>query len=291
MQTRADRSGRSSAPEPREPKPSRAGRNLPAAVGIGVGLGALVVASLLIRKEAFLVVMAAAIAVGVWELTKALANVGIRASLVPLLLGSVSMILSAYVRGPEALMVAYGLTLVAILVWRVADGVRGATRDTVGGLFVATYPCFLAGFVALMLAETDGHLWVVFFILVTVASDIGGYAAGVLLGRHPMAPTVSPKKSWEGFAGSVAFCAAVGAVSLHLMLDGAWALGAGVGVAAAVAATIGDLMESLLKRDVGIKDMSSILPGHGGVMDRLDSLVMTAPLVWALLTYLLPGAT
>ena len=89
----------------------------------------------------------------------------------------------------------------------------------------------------------------------------------------------------------VAFCAAVGAVSLHLMLDGAWALGAGVGVAAAVAATIGDLMESLLKRDVGIKDMSSILPGHGGVMDRLDSLVMTAPLVWALLTYLLPGAT
>ena len=100
------------------------------------------------------------------------------------------------------------------------DGVRGATRDLVGGLFIATYPCFLAGFVALMLAEDDGHLWVFLFIMVTVASDIGGYAAGVLFGRHPMAPTVSPKKSWEGFAGSVAFCALVGAVALHLMLDG-----------------------------------------------------------------------
>ncbi len=288
MQTRPARSGRSQAPEP---KKSRAGRNLPAAIGIGVTLGGVVVVSLVVRKEAFLVVMAAAIAVGAWELTKALGNVGIRASLVPLLLGSVSMILSAFLRGPEALMVTYGLTLVAILVWRVADGVRGATRDTVGGIFIATYPCFLAGFVALMLAQTDGHLWVVFFVLVTVASDIGGYAAGVLLGKHPMAPTVSPKKSWEGFAGSVAFCAAVGAAALHLMLDGSWAVGALIGLATAVTATIGDLMESLLKRDLGIKDMSSILPGHGGVMDRLDSLVMTAPLIWGLLTYLLPATT
>jgi phosphatidate cytidylyltransferase len=105
-----------------------------------------------------------------------------------------------------------------------------------------------------------------------------------------MAPTVSPKKSWEGFAGSVAFCAAVGATALHYMLDGSWALGALIGVTTAVTATIGDLMESLLKRDVGIKDMSSILPGHGGVMDRLDSLVMTAPLIWGLLTYLLPAS-
>jgi phosphatidate cytidylyltransferase len=289
METRAERSRRRPAPEPQEPKKSRAGRNLPAAIGIGVTLGAVVVASLVLRKELFLVVMAAAIAVGAWELTKALAGIGIRASLVPLLLGAVSMILSAYLRGPEALMVTYGLTLVAILVWRVADGVRGATKDLVGGLFIATYPCFLAGFVALMLAQADGHLWVFFFVMVTVASDIGGYAAGVTLGRHPMAPTVSPKKSWEGFAGSVAFCAAVGATALHFMLHGSWVLGAGIGVAAAVAATIGDLMESLLKRDVGIKDMSSILPGHGGIMDRLDSLVMTAPLVWALLTYLLPA--
>ena len=290
METRAQRSGRG-APEPTQSTPSRAGRDLPAAIGIGVGLGAVVVASLLVRKEAFLVVMAAAIAVGAWELTKALANIGIRPSLVPLVLGSVSMILSAYLRGAEALMVAYGLTLVAILVWRVAAGVRGATRDIVGGLFVATYPCFLAGFVALILAEDQGHRWVVFFVMVTVASDIGGYIAGVLLGRHPMAPTVSPKKSWEGFAGSVLLCAVVGALGVVHLLDGSWVVGAVIGAATAVVATIGDLMESLLKRDVGIKDMSSVLPGHGGVMDRLDSLVMTAPLIWGLLTYLLPAAS
>ena len=126
------------------------------------------------------------------------------------------------------------------------------------------------------------------FILVTVFSDIGGYAVGVVFGKHPMAPSLSPKKSWEGFAGSVATCAAVGAISLPLLLGGLWWAGAVLGVAAAAGATLGDLIESSIKRDLGIKDMGALLPGHGGLMDRLDSLVVVAPIAWALLLWFVP---
>jgi phosphatidate cytidylyltransferase len=166
--------------------------------------------------------------------------------------------------------------------------VLDAVRDIAGGFFVAVYPSFLAGFAALMLAADDGARRIVVFILVTVLSDVGGYAFGVLLGRHPMAPSVSPKKSWEGFGGSVLTCVVGGAIVVVLLLDGPWWGGALLGACAAIAATVGDLTESTVKRDLGIKDMSTILPGHGGVMDRLDSLVVVAPVAWALLAWVVP---
>ena len=268
--------------------PSRAGRNLPAAVGVGVSLGAVVIASLVFRKELMLVVIAAAIAVGVWELRRALTRAAIHLPLVPTLVGGVSMVLSAYIGGGQALVVTLGLTCVGILLWRVADGVQGGVRDIAGGFLVAVYPGFLAGFAGLLLAADKGAQRVVVFILVTVLSDVGGYAFGVLFGRHPMAPSVSPKKSWEGFAGSVLTCVVGGAVAVVLLLDGPWWAGAALGAAAAVAATVGDLTESTIKRDLGIKDMSNILPGHGGIMDRLDSLLLVAPLAWAVLVVAVP---
>ncbi|WP_270888647.1 phosphatidate cytidylyltransferase [Pedococcus sp. 5OH_020] len=279
------------AAEPPVRSPSRAGRNLPAAIGVGLGLGVLIVASLVLRKELMLGIVVVAIGVGVWELRRALAQVSIHVPLLPSLVGSVSMILSAYVGGGEALIVTLGLTCVGILLWRVADGVLDAVRDVAGGFFVAVYPSFLAGFAALMLAAPDGARRVFVFILVVVLSDVGGYAAGVSFGRHPMAPSVSPKKSWEGFAGSVLACVVGGAVAVALILDGPWWGGALLGACCAVAATVGDLTESTVKRDLGIKDMSTILPGHGGVMDRLDSLVVVAPIAWALLAAVVPSAT
>ena len=270
-------------------RPSRAGRNLPAAIAVGVGLGVLIVGSLLLRKELMLVVIVAAVGVGVWELRRALVQVSIAVPLVPSLVGSVSMIVSAYVGGGEALIVTLGLTCVGILLWRVADGVLDAVRDLAGGFFVAVYPSFLAGFAALMLAPDDGARRIVVFILVTVLSDVGGYVFGVLFGQHPMAPSVSPKKSWEGFGGSVLTCVAGGAVAVVLLLDGPWWGGALLGACVAVAATVGDLTESTVKRDLGIKDMSTILPGHGGIMDRLDSLLLVAPVAWALLAWVVPA--
>ena len=287
--TAADAPDVPDAPDaPAAPATPKAGRDLRAAVGVGLLLAGLVIGTLIVDARAFLVVVIAAICVGAWELRRAIATTGITIPLVPLLLGVAGMLVSAYARGAEALVVTFGLTIIGILIWRVADGVAGAARDLSASALVTFYPVFLAGFAALMLAAPDGRQRIVVFILVTVFSDIGGYAVGVKFGKHPMAPSLSPKKSWEGFAGSVLSCALVGAISLPLLLDGVWWAGAVLGVVAAAAATLGDLIESSIKRDLGIKDMSTILPGHGGLMDRLDSLVVVAPVAWALLLLFVP---
>jgi phosphatidate cytidylyltransferase len=267
---------------------SRAGRNLPAAIAVGVGLGAAVIASLLVRKEAFVLVVAAAILVALWELTGALRSKRIEVPLVPLGVGALGMLVSAFVAGEDGLLVSFALTAFGVLLWRIIDGHDGATRDVAAAVFVAAYVPFLAGFAMLMLAMPDGALRVLTFIMVTVSNDIGGYATGVLAGRHPMAPTISPKKSWEGMVGSVVLCMAVGAVTVHYLLHGSVAAGLALGAAAAATATIGDLSESLIKRDLGIKDMGHLLPGHGGIMDRLDSLLPSAALAYLLLSVFAP---
>ena len=264
----------------------RAGRNLPVAITVGVALGAVVIGSLFVRKEAFVVVVAAAVCVALWELRQALAERDVFVPIVPVAVGAVGMLVAAYAAGGQALAVCFVLTAIGVVVWRSSEGSEGALRDVAGGVFAAAYLPLLAGFAVLLLAADDGAARVVTFVLVTTASDIGGYAAGVLTGRHPMAPSVSPKKSWEGFAGSVLACVVVGALTVLLLLDGPWWGGALLGLAVVLAATLGDLGESMLKRDLGIKDMGSILPGHGGVMDRLDSLLLSAPVCWLLLLLL-----
>ena len=271
-------------------KVSRAGRNLPAAMAVGLTLGALIVLTLFTRKELFVVLATASLCVGVWELCRALRLGGLNVPVLPSVVGCISMLGAAYVGGGQALAVCFALTCVAILVWRVADGVAGAGPDIAGGMLVAAYPSLLAAFSSLLLAPDDGNWRLFTYVAVTVSSDIGGYAVGVLLGRHPMAPTISPKKSWEGFGGSVLMCMGVGVLCVHFALGGRWWVGLLLGAVTAVAATVGDLIESTIKRDLGVKDMSNILPGHGGMMDRLDSLVVTAPVVWAVLALLVPVA-
>ena len=270
------------------PAPPKAGRDLRAAVGVGLLLAGLVIGALVLDPRAFLAVVVVAVSYGAWELRRAIATRGMVVPLVPLLLGAVGMLVSAYLRGAEALVVTFGLTIVGLLVWRVADGLSGAARDLSASALVAFYPIFLGGFASMMLAAPDGRQRIIVFILVTVFSDIGGYAVGVVFGKHPMAPSLSPKKSWEGFAGSVLTCAVVGAVSLPVVLGGLWWAGAVLGAVAAAGATLGDLIESSIKRDLGIKDMGALLPGHGGLMDRLDSLVVVAPIAWALLMWFVP---
>jgi phosphatidate cytidylyltransferase len=275
-------------PPPPE-KRNRAGRNLPMAVGVSVGLVAAVLASLYVDKRAFVGLVCVTVGLGVWELRNAFASHGIRVPAVPVLAGSVAMLVSAYAGGPEPLVVALALTSLAVLVWRLPDGPEGYSRDVSAGITAAFYVAMLAGFAMLLVRADDGPDRIVLFILVTAASDTGGYAAGVFFGRHPMAPTISPKKSWEGFAGSVAACLVVGAVAMPLLVDGGWWQGALLGLAAVCSATLGDLGESLIKRDLEIKDMGSLLPGHGGVMDRLDSLLPTAPVTWLIVTAFVGG--
>jgi phosphatidate cytidylyltransferase len=256
------------------------------AIGVGAGLLALLLASLYIVKAVFVGVAAIGVVIAVWELANALAVRDIRPPIVPLAVGAVAMLASAYAGGAEALIAALALTVLASLVWRLPDGPEAYLRDTTAGVFVAVYVPFLAAFAILMLEPADGPRRVTAFVIVTVCSDVGGYFLGVLLGRHPMAPSISPKKSWEGFVGSVLFCAVGGALAVYYLLEDSYWKGVVLGLAAALSATAGDLAESMIKRDLGIKDMGTLLPGHGGIMDRLDSLLLTAPVAWAVLTLL-----
>jgi phosphatidate cytidylyltransferase len=272
------------------PAAGRAGRNLPAAIGVGLLLAGAAVASLLLRKEAFVGLVSLAVVLAVWEISTVFAQRRITVPVIPLAVGSMGMLVSAFVAGEEGLLVAFALTAFGCLVWRIIDGVGGAVPDVLASVFTAAYVPLLAGFAILLLSHEDGSHRVLVFLLVTVASDVGGFVTGVAFGRHPMAPTVSPKKSWEGFAGSVVTCVVAGAVAVVVLLAGPWWAGALLGLAAACSATLGDLSESLLKRDFGIKDMGSLLPGHGGMMDRLDSLLVTAPVAYVVLTLLVPVA-
>ena len=268
-----------------EKTPGRAGRNLPAAIAVGVALALVVVVPLYSpARWLFVGVVAAAVAVGTVEVVRALRTLGARPPLVPLLAGGAAMVVLAYREGAEALLLTLLLTVLACLVWRVVDSGRGFLRDAATAALTAAYVPFLAGFAALLAVPPDGPRRVTIFIATVVCSDVGGYVAGVLWGKHPMAPSVSPKKSWEGFGGSLVACSVGGAVLFATLLDASPLLGAVYGLAVVAAATLGDLGESMLKRDIGIKDMGDLLPGHGGLMDRLDSLLPTAPVAWLLLT-------
>ncbi|MGH3446290.1 MAG: phosphatidate cytidylyltransferase [Nocardioidaceae bacterium] len=276
-------------PAPAEKK-SRAGRDLPAAIGVAVGLVVVIVASLAFYKALFLIVVAAAIVAGLWELGRAFSLRGVSMPVALMMAGSLGMLGGSYYGGPEVLVVVLAGTVMLTVLWRMPRGQAGFVADVTASTFCLVYAPFLASFVALLLVGDDGVQAVLTFIAVTAASDIGGYAVGVLLGRHPMAPAISPKKSWEGFVGSAISCMGVGVVCLLFLLDGDWWVGVVLGLIVVVAATLGDLTESLIKRDLGIKDMSNLLPGHGGIMDRLDSLLATVWVVWLVLHFLLPVA-
>ncbi|MCU1588304.1 MAG: phosphatidate cytidylyltransferase [Frankiales bacterium] len=270
------------------PPVSRAGRNLPAAIGVGVTLGGLILGTVYSPyKWLFVVVMVLASAVGTSELVRALQTLSAQPAMVPLLAGGSVMIVLAYRNGATDAFLAFSLTVLACMVWRIAELERGALRDLSASVFTLTYVPFLMCFAALMTAERNGDRLITAFIATVVASDTGGYVAGVLFGKHPMAPSVSPKKSWEGFGGSALFCAVAGAIFFATLLHSHWYYGLLFGLAVVGSATLGDLGESMIKRDIGIKDMGNLLPGHGGIMDRLDSILPTAPVAWLLFAILL----
>ena len=267
--------------------PSKAGRNLPAAIASGVALAVVVVLSLLFVKWIFGVVVIATLLVAVYELVGAFQGVGIRIARSPIYVATVAVPAVAYVWGMPALLAGTGITVLAVLIWRIRRGYEDYVRDVTASMFIVAYLPFMAGFLMLTLAADNGAARVVVFILLTVCNDIGGYAAGVLFGKHPIAPQISPKKSWEGFAGSVLLQCVVGVVAFIYLLDAPWWQGLITGLVMTITATAGDFAESAIKRDLGVKDMGTFLPGHGGMMDRFDSLIPNAFTSWALFTIFL----
>jgi phosphatidate cytidylyltransferase len=269
--------------------PSRSGRNLPVAAGVGLLLGGLALLTLLTVKDTFLALMAVAAAAALWEMSRALGSRGIHVPVIPVALGGAALWACEYWVSDRAVLAAFVITVVVVLAWRLPGGTDGYLRDVMAGIFVLVYVPLLAVFIVAMLAPADGARRVLLFIILTICSDIGGYFAGSLLGRHPMARVISPNKTWEGLAGSVLACLAAGAILLPVLLGGHVWQGVLTGAGAVTSAILGDLAESAIKRDLKIKDMGSVLPGHGGVLDRIDSLLVSAPVTWLLLAVFLPG--
>jgi phosphatidate cytidylyltransferase len=276
----------------------RAGRNLPAAIGLGVVLGAYVVLSLIFFKPAFVLFVAVALSMGSLELYHALQRHGMKAAIQPIIVGTAAISIGSYLAGIQqpvvfsttsVLLAALALTVLAALIWRIPGGANGYVTDTAASLMIIAYVPMLGSFAALMLAGENGVARLVTYMLVVVMSDTGGYVLGVLFGKHPMAPKISPKKSWEGFAGSMLFGIVAGVLMAIFALKVPFWVGLLLGVCLVGIGVMGDLIESLIKRDMGIKDMSSVLPGHGGVMDRLDSLLVAAPVAWLIMYLLVPG--
>lgn len=275
---------------PVEPAVSRhrAGRNLPAAIAVGLALGALIVVSLFLYRPSFAIVVGIAVAYGSFELSRAIATTGVHVSLAPVLVGGVASLIAAWDRGPDGLVLGVLLSVCGVLIWRIADGTDGFLRDVGASTLVVLYVPTLAGFAVLSAHADDGAARILAFAATVVCSDTGGYATGVLFGRHPLAPIVSKAKTWEGFAGSVLFCSAAGVLFMTLTFHEAWWKGLLFGLGIVVTATLGDLGESLIKRDLGVKDMGTLLPGHGGVMDRLDSMLPCAAVAYLLLSAFAP---
>jgi phosphatidate cytidylyltransferase len=268
------------------PSASRAGRNLPAAIGVGATLGALIICTLIFFPHGWIPIVAVAMAVATWEVGSALRTVGVpMLLLLPVLAGGQAMVWLAWYRA-EATLVAFVLTVVVCMVWRLWGPAENYLRDTSVSIFVAAWVPLFGATSVLLLLQDHGAARVFCLMIGVACSDIGGYAVGALFGKHAMVPSISPKKSWEGFAGSMLTGLLGGALSFGLVLHASPWKGLLFGAALAVVATVGDLIESQVKRDLGIKDMGAMLPGHGGLMDRLDSVLPSAVVAWLLLSVL-----
>ncbi len=271
---------------------SRAGRNLPAALAVGFGLGLSLIAILLWAHLVFIGVVGIAVGVATWEVAKRLREADVLVPRIPLIAGGQAVFWLGWPYGASGVAGAFAATALTCMVWRLFDhglqtAPRNFLRDTAIAIFTLAWIPLLASFATLLLLEEDGNLRVLTFMILVVCSDVGGYVAGVLFGKHPMVPSISPKKSWEGFAGSLVFSVIGGLLTVTLLLDANSMIGVVLGVGLVLVATCGDLIESQIKRELGIKDMGTLLPGHGGIMDRLDSMLPSAFVSWLVLSTLL----
>ncbi len=269
---------------------AKAGRNLPLAIGFGLVLGVSMLLSLILVKSFFMLVAAALVAFTAFELASALWFAGRYVPRVPTIISAVAIVPAAFYLGASGAWLVFLAGVLLVGLWRAAEQVRPSRRGTAlefwkdlgAGTLVQAYVPFLGSFAVVMAAQDGGEWWTLAFLLIVISTDTGAYASGLLFGKHPMAPKISPKKTWEGFAGSVLVALVVGVVLALFMLGQPWWFGVIFGITMVATATLGDLTESLIKRDLGIKDISTWLPGHGGFLDRLDSVLPSAIATYAL---------
>lgn len=279
-----------------------AGRSLSKSIAVGLLLGGAFLLSVLIYKELFLVLAAAAAGAGAWELSTALRIKGWYVPRVPSVVGAVLIMPAAFYGGAEAQWLISLGTVAALITWRTVhllwerrqapmQAFRNTLRDFAASAFVVIYLPLMTSFAILLLRRPeDGALWVIAFVVTVSMIDTMGYLVGRKLGRHQMAPGVSPKKSIEGLMASIVAGTASSFAFVVWGFHGAWWQGLIFAAVMLLAAVFGDLAESLIKRDLGVKDMSSLLPGHGGVMDRMDSILPAALIAYLFASIFFPIA-
>lgn len=256
---------------------ARTGRNLVAAVVIGCSLGAVFVFSLILDKQYFMAFIAVFIGFGSWELATISRTETRHVPRIPILLAAVAMVPATFYFGPMGQLLTLAGGILFTIVWHAVQRwfskASVTDRDMLMSAFSLAYVPFLASFALIMTARDGGEWWTLGTMIIIASIDTGAYATGLLFGKHPMAPKISPKKTWEGFAGSILFALVAGYIIATVMLDiPGWA-GLLFGLVLVATATSGDLIESLIKRELGTKDASHLLPGHGGFLDRLDSVL------------------
>lgn len=259
---------------------------------VGVGLAAIVAVTMIWLRWGFIVLLAAFVALGAHELGQAAARKGWRPAWQVVAAGGAVVVLAEYAFSwfaPAALApLPIGFAGCAVLViaawgWRLRGPADGFLADAAVSALIVAYLPLMMTFAVAMTRTTHPVAQIATFIATIVANDAGAYTMGSWLGRHKMTPRISPAKTWEGFAGGIVWAGIAGALLVRFVMGASWWQGAIFGLVLGLAATLGDLVESAVKRDVGVKDMGKLLPGHGGAMDRLDSMLYSAPVAWALL--------
>ena len=268
------------------PATGKAGRNLPAAIGVAVGLGGLVALMLFYLPQAFVYFVILMVLIALREFAGAVKNHDINVALLPMWIGSIGMGLCAYLISTQAMLVSYFVTLIFIALWVFADRKsKKALTDVAVSILGMTWISLLGTFLILILMRPMGNYYVAIFILLVIASDTGGYVVGVMFGKHPMSKKISPKKSWEGTFGSLSFSIVVSVLAMPY-LGYSYQNAIIIAIVTSTVAIIGDLCESLIKRDLQMKDMGYILPGHGGVLDRTDAILIATIPYTALLYFM-----
>jgi phosphatidate cytidylyltransferase len=264
--------------EPASTQP-RAGRNLPLAIGSAVLFAVLFLASAFVSKWALLAFIALILVIGVLEVDAALRTTAARPPTALVLVAGLAMLAGSYVYGARGQLITLMVLVLGVLTWTLLDRTDPEPLRSAGsGMLIGMWVPFLASFLALLLRRPDGQWYVILTVLLTAASDISAYAVGYRLGRHKLAPAVSPGKTWEGVAGGMAGAMLVAALVAPLVVDQlSIGLATALGALVAVVAVIGDLAESAVKRSLGVKDLGRLLPGHGGMMDRVDAMLFTFP--------------
>ena len=261
----------------------KAGRKLIPSILVGLGLLGIIFSTMAFVPILFALFVLLAVQLALHELSTAFNSREIKVNFAHLSIATTAVIASTWFAGLPGLAISIVGSIIGLLLFQLLNGTSGFVKSATATTFALMYPGFISGFIFLLARSGDGFAYISLLVILVGLNDTFAYLTGVLIGKHPMAPKISPKKTWEGFIGGLIFAATGSAFAFHYLLEQELWIGAVAGVIGALAATVGDLIESAIKRDLSLKDMGTLLPGHGGMLDRLDAALITAPIFWCII--------